>query len=393
MNEIGLDPGIDHCSALSLMESLRAQNKEIVSFTSFCGGLPAPEDAEVPLGYKFSWSPKGALTAASNAARFKLHRQVRSPGNSARCSTYSRPVQVCEIDGEDLLKTYFPDLPLSNVLKFEGLANRDSLPYANVYGLEPIDGVRTVFRGTLRYAGFADLMHAFKSIGLLEASTTIHPTDWTSLVRQSLEKKLGTLIMNDSASVSSALRDVLNPKQVDNVLQALRWLSIVPTSLSEHAHAIDPSFDASLPPLPKTQAAPLDLFATLLAHKLRYRPDERDLVVLSHEIVTRPKGHVQAAAGAEDVEEEVHTSSLVAYGSMDASAMSRTVGLPVAFAALQILEGGVRARGVQGPTEREVFMNVLRRLEEAGLGMKESMRRGVVGSVESSLGRRWKEVS
>ena len=76
MNEIGLDPGIDHCSALSLLESLRAQNKEIVSFTSFCGGLPAPEDAEVPLGYKFSWSPKGVLTAASNAAQFKLYGEV-----------------------------------------------------------------------------------------------------------------------------------------------------------------------------------------------------------------------------------------------------------------------------------------------------------------------------
>lgn len=76
MNEIGLDPGIDHCSALSLMDTLRAQNKEIVSFTSFCGGLPAPEHADVPLGYKFSWSPKGVLTAAGNAARFKLRGEV-----------------------------------------------------------------------------------------------------------------------------------------------------------------------------------------------------------------------------------------------------------------------------------------------------------------------------
>lgn len=77
MNEIGLDPGIDHCSAMSLIDSLRAQGKEIVSFTSFCGGLPAPEDAEVPLGYKFSWSPKGVLIAASNSALFKLYDEVR----------------------------------------------------------------------------------------------------------------------------------------------------------------------------------------------------------------------------------------------------------------------------------------------------------------------------
>ena len=77
MNESGLDPGIDHCSAMSLIDGLREQGKEVVSFTSFCGGLPAPEAADVPLGYKFSWSPKGVLTAASNSALFKLHGEVR----------------------------------------------------------------------------------------------------------------------------------------------------------------------------------------------------------------------------------------------------------------------------------------------------------------------------
>ena len=84
MNEIGLDPGIDHCSALSLIDSLRAQGKQVVSFTAFCGGLPAPEDADVPLGYKFSWSPKGVLTAAANAATFRLGGEVRiSSGSSS----------------------------------------------------------------------------------------------------------------------------------------------------------------------------------------------------------------------------------------------------------------------------------------------------------------------
>ena len=109
-------------------------------------------------------------------------------------------VQDCEIDGEELLKTYFQDVPVSNVLKLEGLANRNSLPYANVYGLEPLDGIRTVFRGTLRYPGFADLMHAFKSIGLLDALTTVNPHHWNALVRQALEKKLGTLIMTGDIS-------------------------------------------------------------------------------------------------------------------------------------------------------------------------------------------------
>ncbi|KAI0653120.1 Saccharopine dehydrogenase-domain-containing protein [Cubamyces menziesii] len=382
MSEIGLDPGIDHCSALSLLESLRAQGKEIVSFTSFCGGLPAPEHADVPLGYKFSWSPKGVLSAASNAARFKLWGEE------------------CTIDGDDLLRKYFTDVPLSNVLKFEGLANRDSLPYGDVYGLSPLDDVRTVFRGTLRYPGFADLMYAFKCIGLLDATTTVNPHHWTSLVRQALEKKLGTLIMDDPASVRSALFSVVPAPQRDAVLRALHWLSIVPSSLSEYAANTDPAYDPLLPALPTKPTAPIDMFASLLAHKLRYAPGERDLVVLSHEIVARPKSLAPTSASTsshanarEGEHEEVHTSSLITYGTPEASAMSRTVGLPVAFATLQILDGGVRARGVQGPTAKEVYVNVLQRLEEAGLGVKESVRRGSVAGregVEQSLRRQWK---
>ncbi|KAI8995205.1 Saccharopine dehydrogenase-domain-containing protein [Trametes punicea] len=375
MNEIGLDPGIDHCSAMSLLESLRAQGKEIVSFTSFCGGLPAPECADVPLGYKFSWSPKGVLSAASNSARFKLWGEE------------------CTIDGDDLLRKYFPDVPLSNVLKFEGLANRDSLPYADVYGLTPFDGVRTIFRGTLRYPGFADLMHAFKAIGLLEASTSVNPGHWASFVRQALEKKLGTLIMDDPASIRSALYSVVPAAQRDNVLQALHWLSIVPISLSEYVASTETSYETSLPPLPNKPTAPIDMFATLLAHKLRYNPGERDLVVLSHEIVARPKSpDAIAPLTTPGSEEEVHTSSLIAYGTPQASAMSRTVGLPVAFATLQILDGGVRARGVQGPSEKEVYMNVLQRLEEAGLGMKENVRRSGKGGVEQTLRKHWRRM-
>ncbi|KAH9946562.1 Saccharopine dehydrogenase-domain-containing protein [Amylocystis lapponica] len=361
LNEIGLDPGIDHCSALSLIESLRAQKKEIVSFTSFCGGLPAPEYAEVPLRYKFSWSPRGVLTAASNDARFKLRGRE------------------FEIDGGDLLHEYVPDVPISSVLKFEGIANRDSLPYAKIYGLEPLDTLRTVFRGTLRYPGFCDLMGMFKRIGLLESVVPIQLDSWTSLVCRSLEQRLGMLVMDDPASMLSALSDVVPAKSLDGLLHALHWLSIIPPTAMEIV-----ADSTAHPPLPRRPMAPLDLFAILLAHKLRYEPSERDLVVLSHEIVARP-------SGAQDLE-EVYTSSLVAYGTSEASAMSRCVGLPVAFAALQVLDGGVRARGVQGPTEKEVYMNVLERLEEAGLGMKESVRVGTetaVEGVEERLARQW----
>ena len=114
--------------------------------------------------------------------------------------------------------------------------------------------------------------------------------------------------------------------------------------------------------------APIDLFTILLAHKLKYEPHERDLVVLSHEIVTQSPLDPRI--------EEVHTSSLVTYGTSSASAMSRTVGLPVAFAALEILDGKVQVRGVQGPTDKSIYQSVLKGLEEVGLGMKERVRKG-----------------
>ncbi|OBZ72980.1 Peroxisome biosynthesis protein PAS1 [Grifola frondosa] len=296
LNEIGLDPGIDHCSALSLIASLRAQNKEIVSFTSFCGGLPAPEYAEdIPLGYKFSWSPKGVLSAASNSAEFKLWGEE------------------CEIDGSNILQRSFADVPVSDVLKFEGIANRNSLPYAGIYGLGPLSNLRSILRGTLRYPGFCDLMHMFKTIGLLESAVTVNPL-------------IGMLF----------------------------------------AGTVEDTSYSSLPPLPSRPTAPIDLFATLLAHKLRYEPSERDLVVLSHEIVTRPKV-ANAPLTSFTTEEEVHTSSLITYGTASASAMSRCVGLPVAFAALQVLDGRVIARGVQGPTDKNVYEHILDSLETVGL--------------------------
>ena len=149
LNEIGLDPGIDHCSAHSLLSRLRAENKRVVAFTSFCGGLPAPEAAQgVPLGYKFSWSPRGVLRAAGEGAKFILAGQVR-------LTPFLPPLLVVdhrqnwEIPGESLLLQHFPDVPISNVLRLEGLANRNSMDYMETYSLKS-EELRTMLRGTLR---------------------------------------------------------------------------------------------------------------------------------------------------------------------------------------------------------------------------------------------------
>jgi alpha-aminoadipic semialdehyde synthase len=149
LNEIGLDPGIDHCSAHSLLSRLRAENKQIIGFTSFCGGLPAPEAAEgIPLGYKFSWSPRGVLRAAREGAKFLLAGQVR-PSPLLPSLPVVNHHQNWEIPGESLLLQHFPDVPISNVLRLEGLANRNSMDYLETYSLKH-DELRTMLRGTLR---------------------------------------------------------------------------------------------------------------------------------------------------------------------------------------------------------------------------------------------------
>ncbi|KAF9220571.1 hypothetical protein BS17DRAFT_786754 [Gyrodon lividus] len=347
LNEIGLDPGLDHCSALSLLKQLRKENKRIMSFTSFCGGLPAPEASDIPLGYKFSWNPRGVLSAALNGARFKLNGEVK------------------EIPGEKILSNYFPDVPISNVLKLEGIANRDSLPYANTYGLGKLDSLRSVLRGTLRYPGFADLVHSFKTIGLLDAdpSSHIQPHFWSDLARLALEKRIHERIPDDSSSFKSALSAVVPDQRRNNVLEALEWFGLAPSSQASQ----------SLPPPPTKPLAPIDLLTVILARKLKYNPGERDLVVLSHEIVAQP---LSIPGEAPPELTEVHTSSLVVYGNSKASAMSRCVGLPVAFATLAILDGKIVGRGVQGPTEEVLYQVVLDGLEEVGLAMKEGVRKG-----------------
>lgn len=210
-------------------------------------------------------------------------------------------------------------------------------------------------------------MDIFKTFGLLDTEAPFVIDSWPSLIRTTLERKLGIDISSsDLTCILSAVKDVI-PATTDiyQLQMALEYLSLVPSS-------------SQAPPVPNCRAPPIDHFANLLAQKLYYEPHERDLVVLNHEIIT------QDVSG----QEEVHSSSLITYGGPDASAMARCVGLPVAFAALKVLDGRVSARGVCGPTvEEHLWKGVLDGLEEVGLGMKESVRPKTSASVtvESTL--------
>jgi len=208
-------------------------------------------------------------------------------------------------------------------------------------------------------------MHSFDTIGLLEPSKPIALDHWSSLTRLALEQKFGlTLPADDLPSLKSALTTVLPASRIPPLLEALTWLHLIPSaSTSSSSHAQDSRQPA---PPPSQPIPPADALALHLAHALRYAPDERDLVLLHHEIVARDR-----YTGTE----KVHTSTLTAYGDARASAMARTVGLPVAFATQRVLDGAVRATGVCGPTADEaVWKGVLEGLESRGLGVRETIR-------------------
>lgn len=367
LNEIGLDPGIDHCSAVDLCEQVRSQGRDIVSFVSVCGGLPAPEDSNVPLGYKFSWSPRGVLTAALNGAMFRLGGKDFNFKAGA------------------LLESVFPDIPLVKGLSLECLPNRDSLSYAPTYGLGPVENLESIFRGTLRYKGFSSLMKGFSSAGLLDlrSSLTLNSRGgWQSLLAQSLSQVHQTAVQNNRKDISAALRTTLTETEANDLLEAAEWLSMTPPFSS-----VD-SLPAILPLVPTQPTSPLDLFARLLAHKLRYLPGEQDTVVLSHEIISRPTG-----SRPDHQLDQIHTSTLILrQPHPEVTAMAMTVSLPLAIAALRVLDGKVQMRGVAGPTaDKEIYKPVLQEMGDLGLMMKEETRRRLPGKeLASGMLGSWK---
>ncbi|RUS28672.1 Saccharopine dehydrogenase-domain-containing protein [Jimgerdemannia flammicorona] len=395
MNEIGLDPGIDHLSAMKLIDEVQGQGGKITSFVSWCGGLPAPEVSDVPLAYKFSWSPRGVLTAGMNDARFWMGGKVVIVLYATLVPGVHVSPKLQTIPGENLLRHHFPTVPIPFPgFAFEGLANRDSLTYVDAYKLGPIESMDTMLRGTLRYrvsgsgdprlkekcgVGYADLMYAFRRLGLLNTDIQAGGR-FGSWMTDSLLGLSSGMRHSDDTRISAVADKLDLPKShamVGTVVEALRWcvvplnidpkipiihrLSLLPTALSISSPAA--------PATPTTALAPLDAFCGLLSHKLQYNAGERDMVVLHHEFGIR----------ARDGREETRTSTLISYGSFESyTAMAKTVGLPAAMAAEMIIRGvcwggtcQIPERGVLTPTMPHVYNPILEGLETEGVRMVE----------------------
>ncbi len=310
LNELGLDPGIDHMSAMRIIHDVQSKGGNVSGFRSYCGGLPAPEANTNPLGYKFSWAPRGVIIASTNSARFLWDGTLKGiPGKEL--FTQNHPLEV-------------------GGMTFEAYPNRDSIPYHELYGLNEI---RTMFRGTLRYPGWSKTMKTLVDIGYLDLTERqFQVTTYDGLLRQ--------LIGTSNKDLRAAVAEKMNLPIDHFVLDRMEWLGLM-----------------SPDPLPKGINNTLDMFAEKCFEKLQYAPGERDLIVLHHIFDVELNGKHQTM-----------TSTLIDYGIPNGdTAMARTVSIPAAIGTRLILQDKINLRGVLIPVNPEIYNPILDELEELGI--------------------------
>jgi len=317
LNEVGLDPGIDHMEAMRIIHEVEEKGGEILSFTSYCGGLPAPEANTNPFGYKFSWSPTGVLLAGKNSAQ------------------YLKDGQQIFIPSQDLFDNYLT-INIEGLGEFEGYPNRNSLPYIELYGIK---STKTILRGTLRNKGWCSTIKKIVELGFLEEEEK----DWTGLTYKDFLKKL----MDNPAEedIKKALSAHLNIEESSDIIQRFEWLGL----LSDE-------------PLPLEKGSPLNILGAKMLEKLQYEEGERDMIMLQHQFIASYPG---------DKKEKI-TSTLIDFGIPHGdSSMARTVGLPAAISTKLILEGKIKQTGVHIPVTPEIYIPILQELKELDIAFKE----------------------
>ncbi|KAF2842999.1 putative Saccharopine dehydrogenase [Patellaria atrata CBS 101060] len=319
MNEIGLDPGIDHLYAVKTIDEVHKAGGKITSFLSYCGGLPAPEDSDNPLGYKFSWSSRGVLLALRNPA------------------SYYEDGKIVNIESKDLMahaKPYF----IYPGYAFVAYPNRDSTPYRERYS---IPEAQTIVRGTLRFQGFPQFIRALVDIGFLsdEEKDFLKPTDHPISWKEATAKIIGATSRaeEDLVWAISSQAKFEDTAEKQRILAGLRWIGLFS--------------DEDIIP----RGNPLDTLCATLESKMKFEEGERDMVMLQH------KFEIENADGSK----ETRTSTLVDYGDPKGySAMAKLVGVPCGVAVLKVLDGTISDRGVVAPMTPKINDPLMKELKE-----------------------------
>jgi len=321
LNEIGVDPGIDHMTAMRVIDRVHAEGGEITTFQSYCGGLPAPEANDNPYGYKFSWSPRGVLLAGLNNAQYKRYGKV------------------VEVPGRELFDHVWKvDVELEGVpTELEGYPNRDSMPYQEVYGIHPRD---VMFRGTLRNPGWCGSMKQVARLGWLGTD----PMD--GLEGQTYADVTARLAGADGTTdLKNKVATCLEVDADGPEIERMEWLGLLGSD-----------------PLPGPDA-PVDILTARMLEKMSYNEGERDMLVLQHTFM----------AEFPDRREHI-TSTMIDFGIPGGdSSMNRTVGLPAAVGVRFILEGRFTQPGVIVPVMKEFYEPAIAELERLGIEFTEQV--------------------
>ena len=321
LNEMGVDPGIDHMSAMRVINRIREAAHELLCFETFTGGLIAPESDNNPWHYKITWNPRNVVLAGQGG-----------PARFIQEGTYKyipyhrlfRRTEVIDIEGYG---------------KFEGYANRDSLKYIEKYNLQDVP---TVFRGTLRRPGFCRAWDVFVQLGATDDSFTLQNTE-----EMTYKEFINSfLYYSREDPVKTKLYQYMHIDQDSDVREKLEWLGI---------------FDDTRIGL--RNATPAQILEHILCRKWALEPEDKDMLVMWHKFIYRPK---------EQGKPTLLTSSLVVTGDDPVNtAMAKTVGLPLGIATKMVLTGQIRLTGVHIPTMKEIYDPILQELDSCGMGFTE----------------------
>lgn len=316
MNEIGLDPGIDHMSAMKVIDEIRDQGGKIILFESFCGGLVAPESDNNLWNYKFTWNPRNVVLAGQGGAAKFIQE------GSYKYIPYHklfRRTEFMEVEGYG---------------RFEGYANRDSLKYRSVYGL---DSALTLYRGTIRRVGYSKAWNMFVQLGMTDDSYTMENSE-TMTYREFTNSFLP---YHPTDSVEIKLRLSLKIDQDD-----IKWDKLLELDL------FNPNKMVGL-----KNATPAQILEKILTDSWTLEEHDKDMIVMYHKFGYEINGK----------QHQIDSTMVCLGDDQTYTAMAKTVGLPVAMATLQILNGNIKTPGVQLPINREVYLPILKELEDYGV--------------------------
>ena len=323
MGEMGLDPGIDHMSAMKIIHDIQQRGGEIRSFSSYTGGLVCAEDlTDNPWKYKFTWNPRNVVLAGQGTAQYLEDGRYKY-------IPYNRLFS-------DIRKISIPELG-----EFEVYANRDSLLYREVYGLKDIP---TIVRGTIRYPGYCAGWDALVKIGLTDDSYPI--VDSEELTYHELMNAFVSHLVSGS-SVRDRVAEMLGETPHSKIMKKLDWLGL---------------FRKIRIQLPS--ATPAQILEHLLLERWKLEPTDRDLILMQHEFEYELEG-----------ESKTLVSTLVMRGEdSERTAMSKLVGLPMGILVKELMLGNIKQTGTQVPVERHVYGPVLEELENYGVVFQEEYR-------------------